>query len=147
MFYYTLYIQISFVYKSLINICVAVIKEYSREKCWIYFRKSAGLSLSSVVCCCADRKGGTTYEKHDKRTMARKHYSARGQPNQLKGYEGTARLHGKASRGLGKELHRRTERNIREVPRLLEWVHEPCLNSHLRVCLQVSNADSNRSFN
>jgi len=83
------------------------------------FRKNAGLPLSSVVCCCADRKGGTTYEKYDKRAMARKHHSARGQQKQLKGDEGTARIHGKASRGLGKDLHRRAEGNIRKVPRLL----------------------------
>ena len=82
------------------------------EKSWIYFRKSAGLSLSSVVCCCADRKGGTTYEKYDKRTMARKYHSTRGQPNQLATNERTPRLHGKASRGTRKELHGRAERNI-----------------------------------
>ena len=58
------------------KICIAGVKEKLREKSWIYFRKSAGLPLSSVVCCCADRKGGTTYEKYDKRTMARKHNSS-----------------------------------------------------------------------
>ena len=36
------------------------------KKSWVYFRKSAGLPQPSVVCCCADRKGGTTYEKYDK---------------------------------------------------------------------------------
>ena len=46
--------------------------------------------------------GGATYEKYDKRAMARKHHSARGQPNELQGDEGSARIHGKASRGLGK---------------------------------------------
>ena len=61
--------------------CGAVVKEKPLRKSWIYFRKSAGLPLSSVVCCCADRKGGTTYEKYDKRTVARKHNTARGQPN------------------------------------------------------------------
>ena len=30
---------------SIINICVAVIKEYNCEKSWIYFRKGAGLSF------------------------------------------------------------------------------------------------------
>ena len=38
-----------------LNICIAVVKEKPREKSWIYFRKSAGLSLSSVVCCPANR--------------------------------------------------------------------------------------------
>ena len=47
--------------------------------------------------------GGATYEKYDKRAMARKHNSARGQPNELKGDEGTPRIHGKASRGLGEK--------------------------------------------
>ena len=59
--------------------CIAVVKENARQKSWIYFLKSAGLPRSSVVCCCADRKGGTTYEKYDKRAMARKHRTARGQ--------------------------------------------------------------------
>ena len=45
---------------SILKICIAVVKEKLREKSWFYFRKSAGLPLSSVVCCCADRKGGTT---------------------------------------------------------------------------------------
>ena len=36
--------------------CIAVVKEKPCEKSWIYFRKSAGLSLSSVVCCCANRR-------------------------------------------------------------------------------------------
>ena len=41
--------------------------------------------------------GGTTYEKHDKRTLARKHNSAGGQQKQLEGDEGATRIHGKAS--------------------------------------------------
>ena len=89
--------------------------------------------------------GGATHEQPDKRTIARKHHTARGSPNKLQGDEGTPRLYGKASRGLGKELHERAERNIREVPRLLERVHKPCRSSHLRVCLQIRNADSNRN--
>ena len=64
--------------------------------------------------------GGATHEQPDKRTVARKHNTTRGQPNKLKGDEGTPRLYGKTSRGLGKEFHGRAERNIREVPRLLE---------------------------
>ena len=84
----------------------------SLQKSEIYFRKSAGLSLSSVVCCCADRKGGTTYEKYDKRTMARQHNTARGQQKQLERDEGATRIHGKASRGLGKDLHRRAEGDL-----------------------------------
>ena len=41
---------------STLKICIAVVKEKPCEKSWIYFRKSAGLSLSSVVCCCANRR-------------------------------------------------------------------------------------------
>ena len=63
--------------------------------------------------------------------MARKHNTARGQPNKLAGDEGTPRLHGKASRGTRKELHGRAERNIREVPRLLERVYESRRSSHI----------------
>ena len=77
--------------------------------------------------------------------MARKHNTTRGQPNKLKGDEGTPRIYGKTSRGFGEKLHGRAERNIRKVPRLLERVYEPCRSSHLRVCLQVRNADSNRN--
>ena len=51
--------------------------------------------------------------------MAWKHHSARGQPNQLEGDEGATRIHGKASRGLGKDLYRRAEGDLRKVPRLL----------------------------
>ena len=46
------------------------------------------------------------HEKYDKRAMARKHHSARGQQKQLKGDEGATRIHGKASRGRRKDLHR-----------------------------------------
>ena len=56
--------------------------------------------------------GGATHEQPNKRTMARKHNTARGQPNKLKGDERTARLYGKASRELGKELHGRAEGNL-----------------------------------
>ena len=51
--------------------------------------------------------GGTTHEKYDKRAMARKHRSARGQQKQLKGDEGAARIHGKTSRILGEAPCRR----------------------------------------
>ena len=49
--------------------------------------------------------GGATHEKYDKRVMARKHHSARGQQKQLEGDEGATWIHGKASQGLGKDLH------------------------------------------
>lgn len=54
--------------------------------------------------------GGATYEKYDKRAIARKHHSTRGQPNKLEGDEGASRIHVKASRGLGKELHGRSKK-------------------------------------
>ena len=90
--------------RSTRKICGAVVKENARRKSWICFRKSTGLPLSSVVCCYADRKGGTTYEKYDKRTLTRKHHTSRGQSNQLPTDEGTPRIYVKASRGLGKKL-------------------------------------------
>ena len=46
------------------------------------------------------------------RTLARKHYTARGQSNQLPTDEETPRIYVKASRGLGEKLFRRTERNF-----------------------------------
>ena len=67
--------------------------------------------------------------------MARKHRTARGQQKQLKGNERAARIHGKASRGLGKDLHRRAEGDLRKVPRLLGRVRKPRRSSHLRVCI------------
>ena len=67
-----------------------------------------------MVCCCVN--GGKAHEKHDKRAMARECSSARGKQKQLIGDEGTARIHGKASRGLGKDLHRRVEEDLRKVP-------------------------------
>ena len=78
--------------------------------------------------------------------MARKHHSARGQQKQLKGDEGATRIQGKASRGFGKDLHRRAEGDLRKVPRLLERIYEPRRSSHLRIRLQVRNADSNRNL-
>ena len=51
--------------------------------------------------------GGTTYEKYDKRTVAWKHNSSRGQQKQLKGDEGATRIHGKTSRILGEAPCRR----------------------------------------
>ena len=38
------------------KICIAEVKEKLREKSWIFFRKSAGLPLSSVVLLCANRR-------------------------------------------------------------------------------------------
>ena len=75
--------------------------------------------------------GGATHEKYDKRAMARKHNSARGHQKQLEGNEGATRIHGKASRELGKNLHRRVEGDIRKVPRLLGRVRKPCRSGHL----------------
>ena len=75
--------------------------------------------------------GGATHEQPNKRTMARKHNSTRGQPNQLPRDEGTAWLYGKASRGLGENLHRRAEGDLRIVPRLLGRVRKPRRSSHL----------------
>ena len=63
--------------------------------------------------------------------MARKHCTARRQQDEFKRDERASRIHGKASRGLEKELHGRAEGNIREVPRLLERVHEFGRISHL----------------
>jgi len=88
--------------------------------------------------------GGTTYEKYDKRAMARKHHSARGQQKQLKGDEGAARIHGKASRGLGKDLHRRVEGDLRKISRLLGRVRKPRRSSHLRIRLPPRSEAHNR---
>ena len=65
---------------------------------------------------CVVLTGGTAHEKYDKRTVARKHNSSRGQQKQLARDEGTPRINGKASRGLGKDFYRRAEGNIRKIP-------------------------------
>ena len=48
--------------------------------------------------------GGTTYEKYDKRAVAWKYHSARGQQKQLKGDEGATLIYVEASRRLGEKL-------------------------------------------
>ena len=80
------------------------------KKSWIFFEKV--LDFLSFLWYVVVLTGGATYEKYDKRTMVRKYHSARGQQKQLKGDEGAARIHGKASRGLGKDLHRRAEGDL-----------------------------------
>ena len=67
------------------------------------FHQKSGLCGSYVVLCCAT--GGNKNERN-KRTVARKHNTARGQQNELERDERTARLYGKTSRGLGENLHR-----------------------------------------
>ena len=86
-----------------------------REKIGFVFEKV--LDFLSLLWYVARLTGGTIYEKYDKRAMARKYHSRGGQQKQLKGDEGAARIHGKASRGLVKELHRRAEGDLRKVPR------------------------------
>ena len=80
------------------------------------------LDFLSLLWCVVVLTGGTTYEKYDKRAMARKHHSRGGQQKQLKGDEGATRIHGKTSRGLGENLYRRAEGDLRKVPRLLGLV-------------------------
>ena len=48
--------------------------------------------------------GGATHEQPNKRTMTRKHNTARGQQNEHEGDERSPWVYGKASRGLGKDL-------------------------------------------
>ena len=85
-----------------------------------------GLDFAKVMWYCVVLIGGATNVKHNQRTMARQHHTARGQPNKLEGDERAPWLHSKASRGLGEKLYRRAERNLREVPRLLERIRKPC---------------------
>ena len=59
------------------------VNTYAKYDCFLhstikkFFQKKAGLSRFYVVLCCADRKGGTPYEKSDKRAMVWK-YNADG---------------------------------------------------------------------
>ena len=55
---------------------------------------------------CVVLTGGATNGKHNKRTVARQHYTARGQQNELKGNERTPWVYGKASRRPRENLHR-----------------------------------------
>ena len=81
--------------------------------------------------------GGATNGKHNQRTVAWKHNTARGQQNQLEGDERASWVHGATSRGFGEKLHGRAERDLREIPRLLERIYEPCGKGDIRVCLQA----------
>ena len=54
---------------------------------------------------CVVLTGGAVYGKHYKRAVARQHYTARGQSDELKGDERAAWVHVKASRGLGEKLY------------------------------------------
>ena len=81
--------------------------------------------------------GGATNGKHNKRTVARQYHTARGQQNQLEGDERAPRVHGATSRGLGEKFHGRAERNLREIPRLLERIHEPSGKGNIRICVQA----------
>lgn len=60
--------------------------------------------------------GGATHEQPDKRTMARQHNTQEDSPNQFARDEGTAHLYGKASRGTRKELQKRAEGNLENLP-------------------------------
>ena len=62
---------------SHIKIFVAVIKEYRCEKVVFIFEKV--LDFLSFLWYVVVLTGGATHEQPDKRTMARKHYTARGQ--------------------------------------------------------------------
>ena len=73
---------------------------------------------------CVVLTGGTTDGKHNKRTVARQHHTARGQQDEFAGNERTPRVYGAASRGLGEKLHGRAKRDFREVSRLLERVRK-----------------------
>ena len=63
------------------------------KKSWIFFEKV--LDFLSFLWYVARLTGGTTYEKYDKRVMAWKHHTARGQQKQLEGDEGTHRIYRK----------------------------------------------------
>ena len=54
---------------------------------------------------CVVLTGGATNGKHNKRTVARKHNTARGQSDELKGDERTPWVYGAASRRPRKDFH------------------------------------------
>ena len=70
------------------------------KKSWIFSKKV--LYFLSLLWYVVVLTGGATYEQPDKRTMARKHNTTRGQQNELERDERTARIHGKASEDLEK---------------------------------------------
>ena len=74
-----------------------------------------GLDFAEVMWYCVVLTGGATYGKHNKRTVARQHHTARGQQNELKGDERAPWVYGTSSRRPRKVLYRRTERNLREL--------------------------------
>ena len=58
---------------------------------------------------CVVLTGGATNGKHNKRTVARQHHTARGQQNELEGDERTPRIYSATSRRPRKALHRGTK--------------------------------------
>jgi len=70
---------ISTIVKRLLStrkICIAEVKEKLREKVGFIFEKV--LDFLSLLWYVVVLTGGATYEKYDKRAMARKHHSTRG---------------------------------------------------------------------
>ena len=63
---------------STLKNCIAEVKENARRKKLDLFSKKV-LDFLSLLWYVVVLTGGTTYEKYDKRVMARKHHSARGQ--------------------------------------------------------------------
>ena len=105
--------------------CIAVVKENARRKKPGFIFEKVLDFLSPLWYVVALTEKAVPFHKpfwlvfcsFVKRTMARKHHSRGGQQKQLEGDEGTTRIHGKALRGLRKNLHRRAEGNLRKVPR------------------------------
>ena len=63
------------------------------------------LDFAEVMWYCVVLTGGATNGKHNKRTVARQHHTARGRPNKLEGDERASRVYGATSRRPRENLH------------------------------------------
>ena len=104
------------------------------------------LDFSVLLWYCVVLTGGATNGKHNQRTVARQYHTARGQQNQLKGDERAPWVYGTSSRRPRKDLYLGTERNLREVPRLLERIHEPSGKGNIRICVQARSKIDDRKL-
>ena len=105
------------------------------------------LDFSVLLWYCVVLTGGATNGKHNQRTVARQYHTARGQQNQLKGDERAPWVYGTSSRRPRKDLYLGTERNLREVPRLLERVCKSWRVCDILLRFQAWHENRNRGVN
>ena len=72
------------------------VNKLQNKNCNFPTRLKLSLDFAKVMWYCVVLTGGTTYGKHNQRTVARQYHTARGQQNKLERDERTPRVHGAA---------------------------------------------------